>query len=248
MQITSIEDLIAATNVATSTFQVEDPWWRGQARHQGCPLKPRAHRPKADHIREANLIRRFRQRAPSRTPNAPMQEDLISWLFLAQHYRLPTRLLDWTELPLVAAFFAVSESKHKREDGVLYALDPSRLNERIEGEPGVAPAQRPSVYPLFKGPYDDGVPPSADVAAVIATEIDPRMMVQRSAFTIHGELAPPLEQMQGSADFLVRFDIPSGAKDAILLGLRRLGVTWAALFPDLENLAREIEELRFPPA
>ena len=58
------------------------------------------------------LIKRFKQNAFQFLDLVP--KDEWEWIFLMQHYRVPTRLLDWTESPLIGLYFAVSDKAVKR--------------------------------------------------------------------------------------------------------------------------------------
>lgn len=54
-------------------------------------------------------------------PIKPKENDLLGWWENMQHYRLPTRLLDWTKSLKIAAYFACSSNL--QNDGVIYSLD-----------------------------------------------------------------------------------------------------------------------------
>jgi hypothetical protein len=54
--------------------------------------------------------------------------DNWTWLMIAQHYGVPTRLLDWSVNPLVALYFACNDSFDK--DGYLYVTKDTVSNIR----------------------------------------------------------------------------------------------------------------------
>lgn len=188
----------------------------------------------------------FLQRAGSRREKCPDWDHWDSWLFLMQHFRLPTRLLDWTASPLVAAYFSVNERPSDAAN--LWALSPTRLNKLHSGIPALLHPRDGRTWPIFEGAFKEQVsdPKFGRVVAVAAQEVDLRMLVQLSRFTIHGT-RNPIEELRGKEEFLMRFEIPASSKQAILDDLTGLGITQSGLFPDLEHLARELASAEFPP-
>ncbi len=111
-------------------------WFRGQDRIDG-PI-PSIFRKEYD---EFNMTTMFRNRAGA-LKDIPETDRLDKWLFLMQHYELPTRLLDWTESPLYALYFAlesyVNNLKEKEEAfPTIWVIHPYELNKLsdIDGFP-----------------------------------------------------------------------------------------------------------------
>ena len=118
---------------ALSAFSTQRTIFRG-VKSVDYPLitslgRMRFYRPDIPLVQQERLLfDRFKQRA------IPLLEfpveDEWDWLTLAQHHGLPTRLLDWTFNPLVAAYFAV-EDGFFNGDSVIYALTDLAEVDRI---------------------------------------------------------------------------------------------------------------------
>jgi FRG domain len=146
--INDLAELIAHSEELGQTFPSRDIWWRGENAN-GWRLIPSTYRDGRDWNWEHSASTYFRLKAGTRYHKCPLQNDLPGWLFLMQHYRLPTRLLDWTESSLVAAFFAVEGLAEPQRHGVVWALNPLALNQRQIGMARFAAGGHPLVAPLF---------------------------------------------------------------------------------------------------
>lgn len=214
-----------------------DIWWRGHSKST-WKLIPSVYRENRGSNYEQAITFRFRLKAPARYPNCPTTNT--DWLFLMQHYRLLTRLLDWSESPLVALFFAVSE--YPSEPAALWALNPFRLNEHQIGQPATMEVNDEVVRLLSNPPFGENSTTDADTQKIVAVQPphrDIRMVLQQSTSTIHGTRTP-LEELGNKEKFLLKIEIPSSVKRPLKHILDRLGIRKYDLFPDLEHLAEEV--------
>lgn len=177
---------------------------------------------------EAQLLEAFRrQSVPFLTPPYPSSD--WDWLALAQHYGLPTRLLDWTANPLAGLWFAVeSKPPDNAKNGVLWSLRPDASDL-------TAPGQNTSLFELTR------------TYVFQPSHITQRIASQRGWFSVHKyvEKKNKFIALENNAKFarkLERFIVPLANFDKIRGELDRLGVNRFSLFPELSSLSQSLEE------
>jgi len=246
IKINTLNDLVEAVHYGGVRFGGKSIWWRGQADKE-WNLVSHLYRSDDWFEKECNIVARFRQKARVRYAKCPGYDDYANWLFLMQHYKLPTRVLDWTESALVALYFIVADSSKHDEPGVLWALNPVLLNQAEFERNGIFSVDNPEVKKICGQAFvmtERNSNNYGKVAAVMADHHDLRQMAQQSAFTIHGR-SSSLNGHEHSDNFLVKYEVPALSKKSLLYDLYNLGITRSYLFPDLENLSKDLKTLIF---
>ena len=217
-------------------------WWRGQNDFK-WKLEPSVFRDEFKDYDEKSGIQRFMHKAQSRHSSVPPISEKQNWLFLMQHYGLPTRLLDWTESPLIACYFAI-DPNYDEADGALFALSPYKLNEDQVGvHKLLMPYDSPAVE-IINSTFKDDQENVEKIIAIRPAEVDLRLLTQLSVFTLHGH-NKLLEELPNSQEFIIKIKIPKNAKKELRKELKRLGVRESNIFPELDHLAQEIKSTKF---
>lgn len=78
--------------------------------------------------KELLLINQFKRISKNYLQSKSIPDTLFEWLALMQHYGMPTRLLDLTNSPYIALYFAVRDYD-SNDDAAVWAINPSILHD-----------------------------------------------------------------------------------------------------------------------
>ena len=210
----NVGELIGAVKAISSGWResITDPqelWFRGQPK-RSFPLLPGLYRPQnvQYHFHEPSLLGHFRTLAAPHTPIRPADE--WEWSFLAQHYGLPTRLLDWTQSVVAAAYFAVCEAVLCRDrlsvdedlrvgtkepifddaSPTVWLIDAGTLNRHACGADIVLYPGGPRTKKYLPDAIEAAkVPENEHPVAILAPRANVRIVAQQGTFTVHGHSA-----------------------------------------------------------
>jgi len=188
----------------------------------------------------------------------------LKLLIYMQHYGIPTRLLDWTNNPFIALYFALSTAKKNdagvyTEDAAVWVLDPVKwnsvsLSQQSHGDEGPMDIGEAATNYGPRKVFHGKLEPSAlnqmleGPAAILGISNNARMFAQRGVFTIFGKNVAPMEEQYVSGGFasgvLVKLVIPKEKIEVMLERLLKIGYTDSVSYPDLHGLALEIKRMR----
>lgn len=218
-------------------------WYRGEE-NASLTLVPSIQRSRERLDAERYITNDFYIRARQILDNPPEKHNYAGWVSLMQHYGLPTRMLDWSQSPLIAVFFATET--YRELPGVnacVWVLTPGLLNEK-EGfgnciYPIDADTAQEMLLPAFKHNHHN--PEVADrILACSSTENNLRMYAQQSNFTVHNSLRR-LEEICDE-NMLYKIIIPSARREYFIDSLRVFGITEGSIYPDLDHISSDLKD------
>jgi hypothetical protein len=207
----------------------------------------------AYHALERHLLRNFRKYAHREAVPADSEWN---WLATAQHYGLPTRLLDWTYSPYAALHFATANIEKFHLDGVIWCVDYRKAHERLPAalrdllEEEGANVVTAEILGRFARSLRELDAAGGDFVIFFEPpSIDDRIVNQHALFSLMPSNTAMLDRwLAGHPDLYHRILIPAPLKWEIRDKLDQSNITERVLFPGLEGLSRWLRRHYSPSA
>ena len=239
-------------------FEVDgptSPWFRGQQRKH-WELLPSILRDSFSVKRakttfdletESEIREEFVVRAPALSSGEEVPTNEWDFYFLMQHYGAPTRLIDWTESPLIALYFAVRDNPG-HYDSAVWVLDPFELNGRVINRGEILAPSALGTSKLDVRKLNKWLPPRFAKSvrlpdypvAILPTHFVRRISSQKSCFTVHGRLVEGFAKFELDRYSLAKIIVPAYAAPSIRTALQIQGIDETTIFPDLQGLGRAL--------
>lgn len=210
---------------------------------------------------EYNILTDFISEACRFIKNIP-ESDIPAWLEVAQHFGVPTRLLDFTENPLVALYFACIGSPEK--SAAVWIINEPAYNKRFFGQSTIIQSAMSQ----------------STVSKIVTEEIiwqnyqlhsgnfyyiqypwiykphyrEERMTSQSSIFMLWGAILQPLTNIIDSCNYMLedqvsnaecgiicKIQVPASAKKSLLKQLDLCGINEKFIYPGIDGVGRFIK-------
>lgn len=194
--------------------------------------------PRAWPEQESRILRIFKRKAIHFLDIVPDRNDDFEWLALMQDHGAPTRLLDFTWSPYVAAFFALHNTTN---EGVIWACNPAEIEKMKQVH-----LDKPDSFRKY---ILSGAGSFVWLGEPLA--MNRRLIAQSGTFLVPAILNKSIEEIlkgyPNPKDTLIKFIVPADKiREKGMRELYRMNITQASLFPDLDGLARSLAyELEF---
>jgi len=162
-------------------------------------------------------------------------ENEYEWSLYAQHFGVPTKLLDFTYSHFVSLLFAV-ENAFRYEDledkfAVVWFLDPLTLNNFSCNRREVVNISSKDCLDLSTKDYP---------IAICGKKINNRINSQNGLFVYFQNDSIPLEELKCCNDILIKIKIPYKNARKILSTLYFMGMRLVNVYPELSSISRDI--------
>jgi hypothetical protein len=179
-------------------------------------------------------------------------DSKLAWLSIMQHYGVPTRLLDFTESPYVALYFALEAyDPHSSNDFSIFALDyteiMNRSIEHISSKDDVFKETRASIYERQDEIFEKVVDRfSYDIVWITEPrQLNTRLDRQAGSFLLSGNRGLKIQDVLNSEPYenvsMYKYQIHSSLYEQIFALLRKMNITSKSLYGNLDGLARSIK-------
>lgn len=212
-------------------------------------------------VAEDFVMREFRRRAHQYVRDLPDIDDDLEWLALMQHHGAPTRLLDWTRSPHVAAFFAAESSNwkpsHKATAGdpvgpfTIWTVDTDKVNAEAALMLGLPENSDLSSRENFRRIYWTRPPEGIYlVAAVQPHRMNERLTIQQGVFLMANHVLFSFRdclkglllhaRRKHSRKWLHKIVCAPAMRLDVLSALDRVNISSATLFPGLDGFCKSL--------
>ncbi|CAJ0792131.1 FRG domain-containing protein [Ralstonia holmesii] len=175
----------------------------------------------------------------------------LAWLSVMQHYGVPTRLLDFTESPYIALYFALEAyAPQSKADLSIFAIDYSGVMDRsiihIKSKDNGFRETRESLYAKQDGVFEDIVDRFSYPIAWVTEpkQLNARLDRQAGCFLLSGDRGVRIKDVLENSLYkdvsFFKIHIAHELYEGIFALLRKMNVTSKSLYGNLDGLARAI--------